>query len=51
MENDNEYCKFDFVIDSEPDIIETAQGYAPNYEKFERMGFTTEEALVWCNID
>ena len=29
----------------EPDMI----GMAPNYEKFE--GWTTEEVLVWLNID
>lgn len=35
----------------EPDVIQTAQGFAPNYNKFEAMGMTTEEALVWCNMD
>ena len=37
--------------DDEPDVIQTAQGFAPNYEKFYALGMTTEEALVWCNID
>lgn len=35
----------------EPDVIETPWGYAPNYEKFEALGMTTEEALIWCNMD
>lgn len=35
----------------EPDVIQTTQGFAPNYNKFEAMGMTTEEALVWCNMD
>lgn len=37
--------------EEEPDVIQTAQGFAPNYEKFEALGMTTEEALVWCNMD
>lgn len=35
----------------EPDVIETPWGYAPNYEKFEALGMTPEEALIYCNID
>jgi len=31
----------------EPDWV----GGAPNYDKFERMGFDTERTLVWLNID
>ena len=37
--------------EDEPDVIQTAQGFAPNYDKFEAIGMTTEEALVWCNMD
>ena len=33
------------VTDEEPDFI----AGAPNYDKFE--GWTTEEVLVWLNID
>ena len=33
--------------DNEPDFI----GTAPNYEKFEAMGFSVEETLIWLNID
>lgn len=35
----------------EPDMIETPWGYAPNYEKFESLGMTPEEALIYCNLD
>lgn len=35
----------------EPDIIETAAGFCPNYDKLEAHGFTTEQALIWCNMD
>lgn len=38
-------------IKEEPDIVQTAQGYAPNYDKFDALGMTTEEALAWCNMD
>ena len=38
-------------IEEEPDVIVTAQGFAPNYEKFEALGMTPEEALIWCNMD
>lgn len=41
----------DRAHEEEPDVIETAQGYAPNYEKFEVLGMTPEEALIWCNMD
>lgn len=43
--------KFDFVIDTEPDIVETISGFCPNYEKFEQLGITAEKALILCNID
>lgn len=39
------------MLDNEPDILETAGGFCPNYEKYERMGYTAEEALVKCNMD
>ena len=35
----------------EPDVIETAQGFAPNYDKLAKYGLTPEEALIWCNMD
>lgn len=35
------------IQDEEPDMI----GMAPNYEKFEDMGWSVEETLVWLNID
>lgn len=38
-------------IDNEPDIIRTAAGYCPNYKKFDRLGYSTERALVLCNMD
>ena len=34
-----------------PDILETAGGYCPNYDKFTARGMTPEQALVWCNMD
>ena len=37
----------DFETDEEPDFI----GGKPNFDKFEKEGFTTEETLVWLNID
>lgn len=43
--------KFDFVIDTEPDIIETSSGFCPNYEKFEQLGITVDKALILCNMD
>ena len=39
------------TTEEEPNIIQTSQGYAPNYDKFDALGMTTEEALVWCNMD
>lgn len=33
--------------DDEPDFIDNA----PNYDKFEKLGMTAEETLVWLNID
>lgn len=39
------------TAEEEPDIIQTSQGFAPNYDKFDALGMTTEEALVWCNMD
>ena len=38
-------------VDDEPDILETAGGFCPNYDKFEAMGWDAEKALVWCNMD
>lgn len=35
------------VRDEEPDFI----GGKPNYEKFEKWGWSTEKILVWLNID
>lgn len=35
--------------EEEPDVIETASGFAPNYDKF--PGWTPEQVLVWCNMD
>ena len=35
----------------EPDILETAVGYCPNYDKYDRKGWTPEKALAWCNMD
>lgn len=37
----------DYEPEEEPDFI----GNAPNYEKFETMGFSTEEVLCLLNID
>lgn len=34
-------------IEDEPDWV----GGAPNYEKFDRLGWDTERVLVWLNID
>ena len=34
-----------------PDILETAGGFSPNYDKFASRGMTPEQALVWCNMD
>ena len=34
-----------------PDILETAGGFCPNYDKFEARGMSPEKALVWCNMD
>ena len=38
-----------YVPDDLPDMIETAAGIAPNYEKF--SGWNAEMVLTWCNID
>ena len=38
-------------LEDEPDIIRTAAGICPNYEKFDHWGWDTERALVWCNMD
>lgn len=41
-----------FELDKEPDCWCDGQSrFVPNYEKFERMGMTVEEVLVWLNID
>lgn len=40
-----ERSKKNVKTDDEPDFI----GNAPNYDKFQ--GWTTEEVLVWLNID
>lgn len=37
--------------ENEPIILETAAGYCPNYELFERAGIDAETALVFCNMD
>ena len=37
--------------ETEPHILHTASGSCPNYDLFERLGYTTEQALVWCNMD
>lgn len=34
-------------VEEEPDFI----GSAPNYDKFEAMGWSVEQTLVWLNID
>lgn len=34
--------------DDEPDFVAPC---VPNYEKFERLGWSTEKTLVWLNID
>lgn len=39
------------TAEAEPLIIETVNGFCPNYELFEKKGFTTEEALIFCNMD
>ena len=36
---------------SEPLILETAAGFCPNYEIFERAGIDPAAALVFCNMD
>lgn len=38
-------------LDNEPDILQTASGFCPNYEKFEKKGMSVEEALIFCNMD
>lgn len=43
--------RFDFIIDTEPDTLNTSSGICPNYEKFEKMGITAEQALIFCNMD
>lgn len=36
----------------EPDILHTAGGFCPNYEKFYRMGYKDDyEILCRCNLD
>ena len=40
-----------YESDEEPDVIETASGFAPNYDKFDAVGISTEEALVLLNMD
>ena len=41
-----------YVPDDEPDCwYSDSGGFCPNYEKFERQGFTAEETLVWLNVD
>lgn len=47
----NTLKQFDFIIDCEPDIIETSSGYCPNYEKFDRCNISIERALQLCNMD
>ena len=48
---EDEYIQPVYVPDHEPDILETAGGFCPNYDKMLTKGFTVEEALVWCNMD
>ena len=35
--------------DDQPDLLFTAGGICPNYEKFH--GWDAEKVLAWCNID
>lgn len=46
---EDEYIQPVYVPD--PDTLETAGGFCPNYDKLLAKGFTVEEALVWCNMD
>lgn len=40
------------TVDDEPDILHTAGGFCPNYEKFYRMGYKDDyEILCRCNLD
>lgn len=34
--------------DEEPDFVYPG---VPNYEKFEKLGWSTEKILVWLNVD
>ena len=48
-ERERDKRKNAYVPDDLPDMIETAGGIAPNYEKF--SGWNAETVLTWCNID
>lgn len=48
---DSEYIPPVYVPDPDPDTLETAGGFCPNYDKLLAKGYTVEEALVWCNMD
>lgn len=39
------------IPDEEPDVVETSSGFAPNYDKFEAMGYDAEETLMLLNMD
>lgn len=39
------------TAEAEPLIIETINGFCPNYELFESKGINAEKALVFCNMD
>lgn len=34
--------------DDEPDFVSTG---VPNYEKFEKLGWSAEKTLAWLNMD
>lgn len=38
------------VVDDERDFV-PGTGICPNYDKFERLGWSAEKTLAWLNID
>ena len=46
-EAEKERAKKLHYTETEPEFI----GSAPNYDYFEKLGFSAEKTLVWLNID
>ena len=47
-EAEKEKSRISVVVDEEPDCVYPG---VPNYEKFDKLGWSTEKVLVWLNID